>query len=303
VSGPSLRTARLELRRLHADDTGDVVRIFADPRLSRYLGADLTDEERARAMVARRLAGEHPEGLGHWVFVLDGEVVGLGHLRPSGELPGGVPEIGWYVGAAHQGRGLATEAAAALLDHGLNRLGLPAVWALVHERNAASLGLAAKLGLLDVGSGTHYGDAHRVLVALPDGAGPLHHVELWVPDLPRAEASLGWLLRALGWSEHQRWSRGASWKLGRTYVVVEDSPDRRGGHDRTAAGLNHLALHAGSSGEVEALVAESAAHGWRLMFADRHPHAGGPDQYAAYLENTDGFEVELVAERVLFPNG
>jgi len=31
------------------------------------------------------------------------------------------------------------------------------------------------------------------------------------------------------------------------------------------------------------------------MFRDRHPHAGGPRTYAAYLENVDGFEVELVA--------
>jgi hypothetical protein len=31
------------------------------------------------------------------------------------------------------------------------------------------------------------------------------------------------------------------------------------------------------------------------MFADAHPHAGGPNHYAAYLENPDGFEVELVA--------
>jgi hypothetical protein len=31
------------------------------------------------------------------------------------------------------------------------------------------------------------------------------------------------------------------------------------------------------------------------MFADRHPHAGGEGHYAAYLENADGFEAELVA--------
>ncbi|CAM5298952.1 VOC family protein [Streptomyces tanashiensis] len=30
------------------------------------------------------------------------------------------------------------------------------------------------------------------------------------------------------------------------------------------------------------------------MFADRHP-SGGAGVYAAYLENEDGFEVELVA--------
>jgi hypothetical protein len=31
------------------------------------------------------------------------------------------------------------------------------------------------------------------------------------------------------------------------------------------------------------------------MFPERHPHAGGEQTYAAYLENTDGFEIELVA--------
>ena len=69
----------------------------------------------------------------------------------------------------------------------------------------------------------------------------------------------------------------------------------RGRHDRVRPGLNHLAFHAGSRGDVEALVADTAEGGWTLMFADRHPFAGGPDHYAAYLENTEGFEVELVA--------
>ena len=48
---------------------------------------------------------------------------------------------------------------------------------------------------------------------------------------------------------------------------------------------------------MEDLAREALEHGWTLMFADRHPHAGGPDHYAAYLENDDGFEVELVALR------
>ena len=46
---------------------------------------------------------------------------------------------------------------------------------------------------------------------------------------------------------------------------------------------------------VEALAEQAPAHGWTLMFPDRHPHAGGERHYAAYLEDMDGFEVELVA--------
>lgn len=126
--------------------------------------------------------------------------------------------------------------------------------------------------------------------------GALHHVELWVPDLKRAIDSWGWLLDSLGYKEFQSWDGGRSWRLGATYVVVEQSPaltaDR---HDRCRPGLNHVAFHVEDAAAVEQLSADAVEHGWRLMFPDRHPHAGGDQHYAAYLENTDGFEVELVA--------
>ncbi|HEV6954312.1 MAG TPA: VOC family protein [Promicromonospora sp.] len=126
--------------------------------------------------------------------------------------------------------------------------------------------------------------------------GRLHHVELWVPSLARAERSWGWLLGSLGYTEHQRWSAGVSWILDGTYVVVEQSPALAAEtHDRTAPGLNHLAFHAGTRGDVDRLVEQAPDHGWALLFADRHPFAGGADHYAAYLEDEDGYEVELVA--------
>jgi catechol 2,3-dioxygenase-like lactoylglutathione lyase family enzyme len=127
--------------------------------------------------------------------------------------------------------------------------------------------------------------------------GMLHHVELWVPDLDRAAAEWGWLLAELGYAPFQQWDAGRSWRLGATYVVVERSPDLRDGpHDRRRAGLNHLAFHAGGRDRVDALVDAAGDHGWALLFPEKHPHAGGPDTYAAYLANGDGFEVELVAD-------
>lgn len=129
-----------------------------------------------------------------------------------------------------------------------------------------------------------------------DTVGSLHHVELWVPDLERARTEWGWLLGELGYATYQDWEHGSSWRLGDVYVVVERSPAMAaGGHDRLQPGLNHLAFHAGSRPSVDALAAAGPAHGWSLLFPDRHPHAGGPDHYAAYLANTDGFEAELVA--------
>jgi catechol 2,3-dioxygenase-like lactoylglutathione lyase family enzyme len=127
--------------------------------------------------------------------------------------------------------------------------------------------------------------------------GQLHHVELWVADLAATRSSLGWLLTELGYEVFQEFSAGVSWRLGATYVVAEQSPALApGAHDRMRAGLNHLAFHVKSREEVERLVRESAGHGWSLMFADKHPYAAGPDYYAGYLEDTQGFEVELVAE-------
>lgn len=59
--------------------------------------------------------------------------------------------------------------------------------------------------------------------------------------------------------------------------------------------LNHLAFHATDRTQVDALAAAAAEHGWIQLYPDRHPYAGGPDHYAAYLEDTDGYEVEIVA--------
>ncbi|GAB2856445.1 hypothetical protein GCM10027074_24290 [Streptomyces deserti] len=124
----------------------------------------------------------------------------------------------------------------------------------------------------------------------------LHHIELWVPDLPRAARAWGWLLGRLGYVPYQEWEHGRSWRLGPTYLVVEQSPAMSAtAHDRMRPGLNHLAFHAGTPAQVDALAGEAPAHGWTPLFADRYPHAGGPRHHAAYLADADGFEVELVA--------
>jgi catechol 2,3-dioxygenase-like lactoylglutathione lyase family enzyme len=126
--------------------------------------------------------------------------------------------------------------------------------------------------------------------------GSLHHIELWVPDLTRALGQWGWLLTELGYVRFQDWEHGRSWRLGGTYLVIEQSPALpAAGHDRLRPGLNHLAFHAGDRARVDALAAEAPGHGWTLLFPQTHPWAGGPDHYAAYLVNADGFEAELVA--------
>lgn len=117
-----------------------------------------------------------------------------------------------------------------------------------------------------------------------------------MPDLPRAVRSWGWLLGELGYEPFQDWPDGRSWRLGPTYLVLEQSPALTATeHDRRRPGLNHLAFRVGGAERLGELVGAAPAHGWTLLFADRHPHAGGPEHRAGYLADADGFEVELVA--------
>ena len=91
---------------------------------------------------------------------------------------------------------------------------------------------------------------------------------------------------------------GTRHRGGQSFLGLASRPPALTGrtHDRCAPGLNHLAFHAGPPAAVERLVASAPGYGWTLLFPDRHPHAGGPDSYAAYLTDGQGYEVELVAE-------
>ncbi|MGH3878543.1 MAG: GNAT family N-acetyltransferase [Actinophytocola sp.] len=289
----TLYTERLTLRPLATGDADVLVAVFADAAPDPE--HDLTDPEVVAGMVRRHVEQRGSTGTGEWVVELDAEPVGIVQLRVSTEAPGDLLECGWYVAREHRGTGVAAEAARAILRHAHHGLAVPAVFSLVRKDNDRGRRFAERLGFVRVGAREHRGRPHDVLVSLATPRG-VHHVELWVADLTSAEKSLGWLFTQLGWHEYQRWPRGVSWRYGASYVVVEDSPDRTGDrHDRNRPGLNHLAVHIRDRAELDRVTAAAPAHGWRLMFTDRHPYAGGPDHLAAYLENEEGFEVELVA--------
>jgi catechol-2,3-dioxygenase len=127
-------------------------------------------------------------------------------------------------------------------------------------------------------------------------SGLIHHVELRVGDLDAASEAWGWLLAQLGCEPFQQWADGRSWRLGSSYLVIEREP-RPGNYDRRGPGLSHLALHVRSRHDVDVLWTSAPDHGWSQLYADRHPWAGGPHHYAAFLENGERFKVELVAPR------
>ncbi|WP_029099360.1 VOC family protein [Brevibacillus thermoruber] len=125
----------------------------------------------------------------------------------------------------------------------------------------------------------------------------LHHVELYVSDLRRSAAFWGWLLEQLGYEPFQEWENGVSWRCGETYLVFVQAEERFLDipYHRCRVGLNHLAFHARSRRQVDALTEELRRRGVTILYEDRHPHAGGPDHYAVYFEDPDRIKVEVVA--------
>ena len=123
----------------------------------------------------------------------------------------------------------------------------------------------------------------------------IHHFDLWVTDPATACDEWAWLFGELEWEAD---AAGRSWcHADGTYAFLERSSDQVDEpHDRLRAGINHLAFTVESRMLLDRMRAESSSHGWHEMFADRFPHAGGDKQVALYLENSEGFEVEVVVD-------
>ena len=62
---------------------------------------------------------------------------------------------------------------------------------------------------------------------------------------------------------------------------------------RLRPGLNHMAFRVDSGVRLSHITSEAEQYGWSTFPSERHAIAGGAD--VAYLEDRDGFEVELVS--------
>jgi RimJ/RimL family protein N-acetyltransferase len=151
----SLRTARLWLRPWTEPDIGLLRRLSADSRVVAYIGDGRRWPE-ARVVEVSRVVAEHwrLHDFGWRVIVAaDGERgLGIAMLNYLGDAAPGVLrpdefEIGWWLDPPAWGRGVATEAAQALLDDALGRLRAPSVVARIQPENQASLGVARRLGM------------------------------------------------------------------------------------------------------------------------------------------------------------
>lgn len=108
------RTERLVLRRWRDEDAPTFAAINADPEVMRYVGGVL-DRAGSDALLARLREGWRSDGYGRAAVedAESGELLGFVGLGPHPALPGEV-EIGWRLTRQVWGRGLASEAAAAM---------------------------------------------------------------------------------------------------------------------------------------------------------------------------------------------
>jgi hypothetical protein len=73
-----------------------------------------------------------------------------------------------------------------------------------------------------------------------------------VSDIGAVRPRWQWLLGSLGYEQYQSWDDGVSYRLGATYIVLEQSSALVAApHERCRPGLNHLAFHAGSRTRVD----------------------------------------------------
>lgn len=144
---PALHTTRLRLRGPRGEDLDGFAAMMADPEVARPKGFEAgASQEQCWAGLARIL--------GHWALRgfglltvedrVSGVFVGMvGMIEPLG-WPG--PELTWTIARPHWNRGIATEAAVAVLDWAAETLPVRDLVSMIPSANAASRRVAEKIG-------------------------------------------------------------------------------------------------------------------------------------------------------------
>lgn len=146
---PTLRTARLVLRRFRPEDAEDIFAYASDPQMTTWVPWEAHRSlDDSRAFVERVLQKYRERREAEWVITLrpGGRVIGtvrLGQYHPVHRRA----DLGYAVGRAWWGQGYATEAARAVVAFGFSRLDLNRIWAICDPGNGASERVMQKVGM------------------------------------------------------------------------------------------------------------------------------------------------------------
>jgi [ribosomal protein S5]-alanine N-acetyltransferase len=146
----TLLTARLELRRPREEDVGLILAIHADPRTTRHNPSDML-AERSDAFALYRRWDDHwrRHGFGYWMIEEAGSGRALGFCGVKRMRLHGVPVLNllYRLHPRAWGRGVASEAAARVVEWAAHTHPTTPLIARVRPDNAASHRVAARVGL------------------------------------------------------------------------------------------------------------------------------------------------------------
>ena len=139
-----LTTDRLGFGHWNREDEGLALSLWGDEKVSVLIGGPFTAEE-VCARLDREIATMTVYKIQYWPVFLSasGDLAGCAGLRPYRE---GLLELGFHLRPEYWGRGLAEEAARAVIDYAFETLGLRSLFAGHHPDNAASQHVLMKLG-------------------------------------------------------------------------------------------------------------------------------------------------------------
>ncbi len=143
-----LETKRLILRSFREEDVDAMAQLFANSDFMRFSLGAFTERKKTVDFIEKVMSWDRASMPSQFAVVLRGEhaVIGYCGFHHHSEVPGEV-EIGYRLHPAYWNRGLITEAARAVRDHGFANLKLPRVISLVHPENIPSRRVAEKNGL------------------------------------------------------------------------------------------------------------------------------------------------------------
>jgi ribosomal-protein-alanine N-acetyltransferase len=166
---PTLTTAHLKLRPFTRQDGDALYHILLEEGVLRYFPRpEPPPRERVDLFIADQLRRWERDGFGLWALELraTGKLIGWAGLQDLPETQ--EVEVGYLLGKAHWGQGLATEAGLASLTYAFETLQLPKIVAIVHRENRASQRVTQKLSMRCDGEAVYWGmPAYRYVLETP----------------------------------------------------------------------------------------------------------------------------------------
>ena len=161
-----LETKRLIIRSWIPDkDAEQVFEIYNDLEVIYFLGSAArppsVESQRQRLIDSIERSQVRKNGSGSWAIIEKDTTIIVGTIMLS-QLPDENRiltqdfEIGWHLRRSAWGKGYATEAGRAMLNHGFNSLHLPVIYAVVKPENHASVRVTQKLEMTSLGVTTKY---------------------------------------------------------------------------------------------------------------------------------------------------